>query len=62
MMGTVVTVLAVGGVALGLTLVTYTSCLLMGGGGQRGEEDAMFGQLFLGFAILLAAHIHGVVI
>jgi len=45
---------------LGLSLVSYTTAVLVGGGGNIGEEDAMLGQYFIGFLLLILVHLSGV--
>lgn len=38
--------------AAGATLSVYPVAVLVGGGANRGEEDAIAGQMFLGILIL----------
>lgn len=37
---------------VGLTLITYTTAVLMGGHGNPGEEDVMVLQILIGYILL----------
>lgn len=54
MTGTVTTIGAWFVLSVGLAFVAYTIGVLVGGGGGRGEENAMLGQLVIGFFLIIA--------
>ena len=46
-------VLAVIGLSLGALFVWFPSAVLLGGGGNSGEEAFIIGQMFVGFLLLI---------